>query len=872
MLDNQKKMRGRVVSYVGEFLALPGAWVGLMCILVLGATLGGAQLAFGMVMLLASPVFRRSFLGVVRHLYPTRIGIVHIWFLLFVRRYWMRKKRPVQPCRVDLGSSGKETASVHVIPGLIDNYTYIIVERAEGQPLRCCVVDPGDGEATVNALTELREQHYAGKKPSGDELVLHSILVTHKHWDHQAGLSMVLKAEAETTKRISKKFGSDFVPEEIRVVAGNAEKGVRHCTHPVDPGFVERIGALKFEVVPSPCHTKGHVMFALLRDDDEQEDGEPNVAIVDALFTGDTLFCGGCGAPFEGSQQDMASNFRRIYHRCRDQVLLFPGHEYSEPLLLEYFGGSQPTPWPPHQFAALCHALQRARDCRSHHRPTVPVVLGQEMLYNAHFGSLHRAAGALADAWRIFEKVVNARALSNDAFNALRSSGNLPHALNNRNAKGDDERAKLLEYLEMSLKPPKRKNSRIALENAGAPPAADDDSGLEMPKVDEELMKRMVGRSKNRNQDAKTVRHRVTMRKKWRPGDHVVEMVSGVQVDVCVPEGVKPGQVFDVRIPREKLPPLLTIRPRDLLEVPVTTVWRRDLERMHSLLNAASAEKNNSHMVDRAVMLCRALLNAPLRDAQNYEDSDDGDFDTKDSSLVLRRPPRSLLPRGRYRGAPDEHAAQRFAEMSDDPTMQPVPWRSPPARNVNRIFGVVDPGKRRAPRSYADLLEPPNDLTSDDWRLQLRDARPVFEALCVLSSTADADVRNPSDVYDDDKNVYDDVEAPRNKVTIGRYELRRALAHLGPRTIDAASIEDLLSVADLAGCDVGEGLLDAKLLATTIATDFDLFSDDDDDDVPVVKPASCCRRLCCCCPRRRRRIPRRPPQPPHNVPTTGDPA
>ena len=42
--------------------------------------------------------------------------------------------------------------------------------------------------------------------------------------------------------------------------------------------------------------------------------------------------------------EHVAYNFRALYHRCDDTSLLFPGHEYSETLLLEYFGGGQPTP------------------------------------------------------------------------------------------------------------------------------------------------------------------------------------------------------------------------------------------------------------------------------------------------------------------------------------------------------------------------------------------------------------------------------------------------------------------------------------------------------------------------------------------------
>jgi hydroxyacylglutathione hydrolase len=45
------------------------------------------------------------------------------------------------------------------------------------------------------------------------------------------------------------------------------------------------------------------------------------------LFGGDTLFCGGCGAPFEGSPEDMHRNFAKLWRSCPLNTLIFPGHE-----------------------------------------------------------------------------------------------------------------------------------------------------------------------------------------------------------------------------------------------------------------------------------------------------------------------------------------------------------------------------------------------------------------------------------------------------------------------------------------------------------------------------------------------------------------
>ena len=48
----------------------------------------------------------------------------------------------------------------------------------------------------------------------------------------------------------------------------------------------------------------------------------------DVLFTGDTLFSGGCGKFFEGEAEQMLKNFRLINSFLYSTVVL-PGHEYT---------------------------------------------------------------------------------------------------------------------------------------------------------------------------------------------------------------------------------------------------------------------------------------------------------------------------------------------------------------------------------------------------------------------------------------------------------------------------------------------------------------------------------------------------------------
>lgn len=886
---------GSAIELVADWCALPAAWVGVTAIVAFGTMLGGIQLVFAILMVSATPILRRCFLLVVRHIYPTRVGKIHIWFMLFIRRYWLRGKRHTQPIRIDFhdrtdrpsrntpasqensvdGSDAepRPRASVHVVSGLIDNYTYVIVERTSLQdretnsgalrPLRCCVVDPGDADATIEALQYIREQHYndgtseessagshvpvtvdvalgreastararntsptparqrtSARSSQGDEddlepLIVTAIFVTHKHWDHQAGVRKVVERERINTKRAHARHPGAFPLSTIEVIAGQHERGVQCCTRRVGPGDYFKLGNLTFEIIPSPCHTKGHIMFALLAKDancDTLRSMEPGSGSNDvhALFTGDTLFCGGCGAPFEGSSHDMAANFRSIYHRCGDSTLLFPGHEYSEHLLLEYFGGSQPTPWAPHQYSSLCHALQRARDSRSHRRPSVPILLGAELMYNSHFSSLHKAAATVCESWRIFARTVNARAASEEAIVMLRESTQRADVAGSVEAQ---QRLRLANFLESSFRKskknessqPESRHSNTAAHaapasapqqalpraarpskssSAGAPPAADfaaaavdddelmhqdyhqaasfemfDDQAISAPLTQmvelaafeasapdaaaiapaaaespKDLVRSIgpVRRTRaarryfasSSEPASYAVRHRVKVKRKWRAGELVTIEVSGIELECRIPEGLRPDDVFAIRIPRDRLPRLLCYTPQDFCD-PISTVWHRDLERLHSLTVASST---SPEALRRATTLSRALLNSPLRDVRNYDDLG--------SSVVSNRKTHTLLPRAHYRGPLDEVSAQQSAEARADNHVRTATWREPPARSELATAFAVDAEidralscKRRAPESFLrlqDFHKENHGSNENDWRNELRPATTTF--------------------------------------------------------------------------------------------------------------------------------------------------
>ena len=68
----------------------------------------------------------------------------------------------------------------------------------------------------------------------------------------------------------------------------------------VKDGDVLVIGDIHVRVLFTPCHTKGHVLYYLASSSSSSKGTSPPM-----LFSGDTLFIGGCGRFFEGTGAEM---------------------------------------------------------------------------------------------------------------------------------------------------------------------------------------------------------------------------------------------------------------------------------------------------------------------------------------------------------------------------------------------------------------------------------------------------------------------------------------------------------------------------------------------------------------------------------------
>lgn len=231
--------------------------------------------------------------------------------------------------------------SVIAIPLFSDNYAYLVHDAASGTAV---AVDPADPDVIWAALGEIKA-------------TLTAVLCTHHHWDH-AGGNAALAARVPGLQV----FGGEPMSALTTLVGGGGEDGAGG-----DGGDGFAVGRLRIQAIRGAGHTRGHVCFLVGVAD------EPAARV--ALFSGDTLFVGGCGKFFEGSASDMMRTFGALVRRVPATALLFAGHEYTVANL--QFGVSVA----PH-LRAVKEALQRARALRSLQRPTVPSTLAAELRHN----------------------------------------------------------------------------------------------------------------------------------------------------------------------------------------------------------------------------------------------------------------------------------------------------------------------------------------------------------------------------------------------------------------------------------------------------------------------------------------------------------
>lgn len=218
--------------------------------------------------------------------------------------------------------------AINIVPQLSDNFSYLISDDASRE---CAIVDCAEADKVVAAVERL-----------GLKLV--SVLTTHWHPDHSGG-------NEDIVRRVSG----------LRVYGARAEGGrIPALTDPLEDGDRVRVGALEARVIGIPAHTNGHVAYYF--------------ESLEAVFTGDTLFVGGCGRVFEGGAANMLESLGKLA-ALPDDTRVYCGHEYTEKNL-KFALTLEP------ENKALKEKYEQVRKLRAEGKWTVPSTIGEEKLTN----------------------------------------------------------------------------------------------------------------------------------------------------------------------------------------------------------------------------------------------------------------------------------------------------------------------------------------------------------------------------------------------------------------------------------------------------------------------------------------------------------
>lgn len=163
----------------------------------------------------------------------------------------------------------------------------IYFQIIDNETREAAVVDPVDPDKVLTAVSDQAVQ-------------LKSVLTTHHHWDHAGG-----------NEKLVSKFNKS-----LKVYGGDDRIGA--LTDKVKQDDEIRLGNLTIRCLFTPCHTTGHICYYI-----DSPNGER------AVFTGDTLFSGGCGRFFEGNATDMHAALIGKLAKLPNDTNVYCGHEYT---------------------------------------------------------------------------------------------------------------------------------------------------------------------------------------------------------------------------------------------------------------------------------------------------------------------------------------------------------------------------------------------------------------------------------------------------------------------------------------------------------------------------------------------------------------
>ncbi|KAI8932029.1 hypothetical protein NX059_010923 [Plenodomus lindquistii] len=226
-------------------------------------------------------VVRNSMTTTPKHKYWASILLMGLLAIAFKRSVPLFTKSKSKPSI----ARAMHIQSIPMWEGSGNNYAYLVSCEATKQ---ATIIDPANPPELWPVLDE---------KIGPQGLKLKNIINTHHHRDHAGG-----------NEDLKKKF-------DVPIIGG------RDCalvTETPAHKSTFNIGNIKFTALHTPCHTQDSICYFV-------EDGQDR-----AVFTGDTLFIGGCGRFFEGTPEQMHKALNETLASLPDDTKVYPGHEYTK--------------------------------------------------------------------------------------------------------------------------------------------------------------------------------------------------------------------------------------------------------------------------------------------------------------------------------------------------------------------------------------------------------------------------------------------------------------------------------------------------------------------------------------------------------------
>ena len=176
-----------------------------------------------------------------------------------------------------------------MILGPIETNCYLVWDEST---MHAAVIDPAAAGARI------------AEKLQSLGLRLSCIFLTHAHFDHVGGV-----------KTLHTLTGAPiYISEADAADPAGMSHGLLQYTDTYQEGDEITVGSLRFRVLETPGHTPGSVCLLC----------------GDTLFSGDTLFCGGCGrTDFPGgSVQQMFASLKKL-SQLPAHLAVLPGHGES---------------------------------------------------------------------------------------------------------------------------------------------------------------------------------------------------------------------------------------------------------------------------------------------------------------------------------------------------------------------------------------------------------------------------------------------------------------------------------------------------------------------------------------------------------------